>query len=288
MKITLIGLGKMGSVLAERLLAAHFDLTVFNRTQEKMKPLVQKGAKGARTIEEAVKEAQVVISCLLDDHAVLETAQHFIPLLKADTIHLGTSTILPETSKQLEQLHQAHGSIYLAGNVLGVPKAAARGELTTIVAGSTAAIEQCNPLLSAYSSKIIQVGTRPFQANVVKICMNYMLVSAIETMGELYTFAEKSEVDCTMLNGMFHSIYAHPAFKLYVDKIKERNFNDVNFDMKGGFKDISLFQHALTQVGVVPDVANVIKDKFITALAHHMDDKDWSAVTEITRLQANI
>lgn len=107
-------------------------------------------------------------------------------------------------------------------------------------------------------------------------------------MGELYTFAEKNQLDSSILNTMFHSVYAHPAFQLYVDKIKERDFDDVNFDMNGGFKDLNLFTQAFANVGVVPDVGNIIKNKFIIALAHHMENRDWSGITEITRLQANI
>lgn len=288
MKITLIGLGKMGSVLAERLLAAHFDVTVFNRTKGKMIPLIEAGAHAGESLEDAVKEAKIIITCLLDDHAVLETTKSFIPLLSPSVIHIGTSTILPETSKKLLELHQQNNSIYIAANVLGVPKAASRGELTTIVAGPDDVVEQCKPIFASYSTKIIPVGTQPFQANVVKICMNYFLVSTIETMGELYTFAEKSQVDPSILNTMFHAVFAHPAFQLYVDKIHLRNFDDVNFDMKGGYKDLNLFQQAFASAGVVPEIANIIKDKFIIALTHHMEHKDWSAITEITRLQANL
>lgn len=288
MKVTLIGLGKMGTELAHRLLAAHFELTVFNRTAEKMQPLVTAGAQGAETMEDAVKYAQVIITCLLDDHAVLETVKSFVPLLQPNAIHVGTSTILPDTSKQLATLHEKNGSIYLAANVLGIPKAASRGELTTIVAGQADAIEQCKPIFAAYSMKIISAGPLPFQANVIKICMNYLLVTAIEAIGELYTFAEKSLVDVSIINGMFHSVFAHPAFLLYVDKIKERNFDEVNFDMKGGLKDITLFQQAFANAGVIPEIANVIKDKFIIAMAHHMENKDWSGITEVSRLQANI
>lgn len=288
MKVTVIGLGKMGSVLAKRLLLANFDVTVFNRTAAKMQPLIQAGAKGADSLKEAVKNAEVVVTCLLDDNSVLEAVAGFIDFLNPKSIHVGTSTILPDTSTKLFDLHNAQGSIYLAGNVLGVPKVAEKGELTTIVAGDTAAIEKCQPIFSAYSAKIVNAGSIPYQANVVKISMNYMLVSVIETLGELYTFAEKSDVDLNLMNTLFHSVFAHPAFKLYVDKIKQRDFDNVNFDLKGGFKDLNLFQKAFTDVCVVPDIANIIKDKFIIAMAHNMTDKDWSAVTEITRKQANI
>ncbi len=54
---------------------------------------------------------------------------------------------------------------------------------------------------------------RSWKNNVIKICMNYMLVSAIETMGELYAFAEKSEVDTSIVSTMLHSIYGHPTFQ---------------------------------------------------------------------------
>lgn len=143
-------------------------------------------------------------------------------------------------------------------------------------------------IFNAYSSQVVDVGTEPYQANVIKICMNYMLVSAVETMGELYTFAEKSQINGDILNTLFHSIYAHSAFQLYVDKIKERNFDEVNFDMRGCFKDINLFQQAFANVHTVPSIANIVKDKFIMALALQMGEKDWSAVTDITRIQANI
>ena len=205
MKITLIGLGKMGTTLAERLLAAHFDLTVFNRTKEKMIPLIEAGAKGATTIEDAVKEARIVITSLLDDNSVLETTHHFVHLMQPGAIHAGTSTILPETSKKLTELHQKHGSIYIAACVLGIPKAAAQGKLTTIVAGQDEAIEHCKPVFESYSLKTIHAGTQAYQANVIKICMNYFLATAIETMSELYTFAEKSQVDTSLLNTLFHS-----------------------------------------------------------------------------------
>lgn len=288
MKVTLIGLGKMGSVLAKRLLTAKVDLTVFNRTTEKMQPLIQAGAKGAETLKDAVKESDIIVTCLFDDQAVLQTVDGFVQFLQPGSIHVGTSTILPETSKKLFDLHHQYKSIYIAGNVLGVPKAAEKGELTSFVAGNDDAIEKCKFIFQTYSSKIITIGPKPYQANVAKIGMNYMLASVIEALGEIYTFAEKSKTDVNIINTLFHSVFAHPAFQLYVDKIKDRNFDEANFELKGGFKDISLFQQAFTDVGVVPDIANILKNKFAIALDDHMEEKDWSAVTEITRKRAGL
>ena len=253
-----------------------------------MQPLITAGAQGTASLQDAVKNADIVVTCLLDDKAILETTTNFLATLKPTAIHIGASTIMPQTSKKLMGLHAAHGSIYLAGNVLGIPKAAEKGALTSIVAGDKKAIDQCMSIFNSYSTKVLYVGDKPFQANAMKICCNYFLVTAIEAMGELYTFAEKSELDKEFLAEFFHVVFGHPAFKLYIDKIKDRNFLDVNFELSGGFKDLNLFQQAFTDAYVAPDIANAIKNKFIIAMAHDMAHQDWSAVTEITRKQAGL
>lgn len=291
MKVALIGLGKMGKVLAQRILLGEFSLTVYNRTAIKMQPLIRAGAKGADSLQAAVENADVVITCLLDDAAVLECVngeKGFLSFLKSGAIHIGTSTILPSTSKTLSSLHAENKSLYIAANVLGVPKAAEKGELTTIVAGSKDIIEKLTPLFLCYSQKIIHAGTQAYQANAMKICINYLLASSIEMLGEIYAFAEKNEMDISIIHDFLQTVYAHPAFKLYVDKIKDRNFDEVNFNLSGGFKDLRLFQQAFANAHVVPDVANIIANKFIIALAHEMENKDWSAITEITRQQAGL
>lgn len=290
-KIALIGLGRMGSAVAKKILEAKFNLCVYNRTASKMQPLLDLGAKGASSIQEAVNDADVVITCLLDDKAVLEAVTSpngILENLKPGAIHICTSTILPATSKKLTELHNNTQTIYVAGNVLGIPKVAEQGALTSLVAGNLKAIHFCEPIFKTYSKKIINAGDEPYKANVMKICTNYLLATTIECMGELYTFAEKNGLESEYVNGMFHEVYAHPAFTLYADKIQKRDFDDVNFDLQGGLKDLNLFQQAFTDVQIVPDFANVIKNKFIIALAHGLEKKDWSAVTEVTRMLAGL
>lgn len=291
MKVTIIGLGKMGSALAERIQQAKFELTVFNRSPEKMQPFIKAGAKGAPTAKEAVRDADVVITSLFDDESVLHMVnsdEGFLSALKKDAIHLGTTTILPETSKQLADQHRAHGSIYIAGPVLGVPMVARQGGLTTFAAGDIDAIQRIESIVKTYSTQIAIVGDQPYQANVMKICANYLLAVSIEAIGEIYTFAEKSNADLDAVNKIFHTIYGHSAVKRYVDKVKDRHFDEVNFNLKGGAKDLSLFQKAFSDAEVVPALANVVKDKLTIALAQGLGDKDWSAFTEVTRWESGL
>jgi 3-hydroxyisobutyrate dehydrogenase-like beta-hydroxyacid dehydrogenase len=266
MKITFIGLGKMGAAMVERLLDAGYQVTIFNRTSSKMEPLLAMGAISSSSVGEAVKYANVVMTSLLDDKSVLEVTDKLIQAIQPGIIHIGLSTILPDTAKTLETRHKEHNSYYISAAVLGVPAVVRQGELTTFCAGHDAELKKVIPLLQAFSKNVIPMGDQIFAPNVMKICMNYSLITAIELISELYTFAEKSGLDTEIVKMGLHQIYGHPAFKLYIDKIHDRNFNEVNFDMVGGNKDVNLFQEAFSKVGVAPEIGNVVRSRFISAL----------------------
>ncbi len=288
MKLTFIGLGKMGSAMVERLLEQGHQVTVYNRTAKKMEPLVALGASPAKSISEAVQHADVILSSLLDDKAALTISDQVIEHMKPEAIYVGLSTILPDTAKALAEKHRAHQTHYIAATVLGVPLVARAGELTTYVSGPQKHVEKVRPALQAFSKNIEYLGENIIDANVIKICMNYSLITTIELISELYVFAEKSGMDVAIVKDALHQVFGHPAFKRYVDKIYQRDFKQVNFDMVGGNKDVSIFQDAFSRVGVAPEIANIVKSRFTSALANNMQDDDWSAIYEVVRRDAGL
>lgn len=287
-KIALIGLGKMGTAIAEKLLEAGHSLVVFNRTQNKAEALRKMGAQVADSIQSAVSDADIVFTSVIDDEALLSVSKEILVHAKKDAIHVSTSTILPNTAKQLETMHQEAGCIYIASPVLGIPKALRAKKATTFCSGNQTAIEKIMPLLETYSAMVENMGETISSANVFKVCMNYSLITAIELISELYVFAEKSGVDKEYIQGALKHIYAHPAVHVYIDKIYHRDFDQVNFDMKGGNKDIHLFQKAFLDAGVSPDLATVFESKVTEALANNMENKDWSAVSEVIRRRSGL
>ena len=274
--------------MVRRLLEKKYEVTVFNRTSSKMIPLQQLGAKPSQSIAQAVSEANIVMTCLLNDQAVLEVTAEMVPHIQAKTIHIGLSTILPDTAQAVEELHQKQGGHYISATVLGIPKVADKGELTTFCAGAETDLEIAIPVLKAFSGQIVPLGKDIKAPNIMKICMNYSLITTLELISELYTFAEKSGLDTEVVKQGLHQIYGHPSFKLYIDKIHERNFDDVNFNMLGGNKDVSVFQEAFSRVGVAPEIGNIVKSRITSALALGMKDKDWSSIYEIIRAQSGL
>lgn len=103
--------------MAASIQRAGYGLVVYNRTQQKMQPLVESGARAARSPREAAAAGDIVITCLMDDSSVLENVtgeDGILAGMRPGAIHIGTSTITPKGSKQLAELHTAHGSYYVA------------------------------------------------------------------------------------------------------------------------------------------------------------------------------
>ena len=287
-KIALIGLGKMGAAIAEKLLEVGCSLIVFNRTKNKAEALQKIGAQVADSIQSAVLDADIVFTSVIDDEALLSVSKEMLVHAKKGVIHVSTSTILPNTANALEALHKDAGCIYIASPVLGIPVAVKAKKATTFCSGNQAAIEKIIPLLETYSAKVENMGEAVTHANVFKVCMNYSLITAIELISELYAYAEKSGVDKAYIQGGLKHIYSHPAVHVYIDKIYHRDFDQVNFDMKGGKKDIHLFQKAFLDAGVSPDLATVFENKVTESLANKMDNKDWSYVSEVIRRRSGL
>lgn len=287
LSVACVGLGRMGSGIARNIRNAGFPLVVYNRTTEKMTPLVQAGAAAASTPREAAAAADIVVTNLMDDASVLGAvtgADGILAGMRPDAIHIGTTTISPSLSTQLAKMHAERGSHYIAGPVAGRPDAAAAGKLFTFVAGKPEWIERAQPVMNAYANRVIPMGEDPATAMSMKLVGNFMVASLIELIGETYVFAECRGVDPAILTGMFKQFF--PAASEYVDRISTRDFDRAGFTLNGGLKDVTLILQAAAEVHAPLSYASVVRDKLLAAQARGLGDLDWSAMTEISRKNA--
>lgn len=291
LKVGFIGLGKMGAGICNNIQKAGFELSVYNRTQTKMEPFVKAGAFGCKTPKEVAERSDIVLTSLMDDQSIFDTTTGKFGILsglKKGGIHICLTTINVKTAEILEKLHCENGCTYLSGPVVGRPDVAAEGKLKTFMSGDLNAIESCKPLVESYTAMVLSIGSAASEAISMKVCANYMAISQMEMMGELYTFAEKSGLNLDILQMMFQMAFAEPTLRMYAEKIKNRDFDKAGFDLVGGLKDVKIYEEAFINVYAIPSIAKIVKDKMITAMAYGMGDKDWSATYEITRLQAGL
>ncbi len=290
-RVSFVGLGQMGSAVARNLLRSGFELTVYNRTLAKALPLVDAGAINATSPAEAARNADVVITSLMDDQSVLDVVTRtdgLLATLQPNAIHIGTSTSSPRLAKQLAELHAARGSVYLAAPVIGRPDAAEARKLITFVAGDVDAIKRSRAVFDAYSLIVINAGVDPASANVLKLLVNYLHTSVIDLVGQAFAMGEKANLDPKIITLMLKNAFPNQNHAYYIDKIRRRDFDHVGFSLRGGYKDVQLMMQMSKDMQVALPNADSVAGKFLTALANSMEDKDWSAIYEITRRNAGL
>jgi 3-hydroxyisobutyrate dehydrogenase-like beta-hydroxyacid dehydrogenase len=277
-----VGLGSMGAPMARNLLEAGFKVTVFNRTRERATALAASGAAIAESPRTATVPGGIVVTMLANDQALESVALGEDGLAEAlgkDGLHISMSTVSPETSRKLAQEHARRGSLFLAAPVFGRPDAAAARKLWICQSGSAAAKQRAQPVLEALGQGIHDFGTEPGAANVVKLCGNFLILSAIEAMAEALALAQKNGIDRTALAEFFgQTVFACPVYQNYGRILAARAFEPPGFALKLGMKDIRLVRDTAEAVQVPMPVADLVHARLLSALAKGRAEMDWTAV----------
>lgn len=161
----------MGTPMALRLLAAGHELSVWNRSEERVNPLVHEGAIAAGTPAETELGADAAVTMLADDAAYEEVffgVHRLIDVLSPGVLHILCGTISVSLAKRFTLEHASRGIDFVGVRVLGTPGEAREGQLRIFVAGADNAIGRARPLLAAFACEITVVGKDPKQAYAVR------------------------------------------------------------------------------------------------------------------------
>ncbi len=149
-RVSVIGLGLMGSALAEALLNAGHEVTVWNRTAEKAGPLTGKGARAAGSAAEALSATDVTIICVSDHAATMDILGTVAAGETANgKLLVQLTTMSPDDSRELAGWAEQRGLAYLEGTILGLPKDITGGSAMIIYSGPRAIFDANEALLSA-------------------------------------------------------------------------------------------------------------------------------------------
>ena len=291
MDIGFIGLGRMGIGMAETLLHAGHNLTVYNRTPGKDEILLDKGAHTASEVAEACR-SDAVVTMLADDHAVESVvygSRGILASLPKGAIHVSSSTISVALSGRLTADHAAAGHGFIAAPVFGRPDAAAAGALFVVAAGAPHDIRSATPLLEAMGQKTFVVSETPNAANLVKLSGNFLIASVIECVGEAMALIDKGGVDKQQyLEILTSTLFGAPVYKTYGALIAGGKFEPAGFAAPLGHKDIRLVLAAAEDLRVPLPVASLLRDRFLRLLAQGGDLLDWSAVGGLAATDAGV
>jgi 3-hydroxyisobutyrate dehydrogenase-like beta-hydroxyacid dehydrogenase len=290
-RVSVIGLGNIGSGIAKNILEAGYELYVYNRTASKMDPLVSLGARSTSSPKDAASKAEVVLTSLMDDASVLATTtgeNGILAGLSPGGIHIGATTISPKLSAQLAQMHKEQGSYYIAAPISGRGDYAQLGKLITQVGGEKAIVDKCMGVLEAYTQTITYMGEDHKAAANAKLAINYMTVAFIELYSQCYAFGLKCGISVELMHEFISTMMDWYSPRKYAETIKDRTYEPANFKVTSGFKDVQLMLESAKEVGAPLHYASLISDKYISLIAQGMAHLDWSAIHEINLRNAGL
>ena len=292
MKVAFLGLGQMGSAIAANILKAGHDLAVWNRSPEKAQALVREGAVLARTPREAANGRDMALSMLADDAAlesVLSGDDGLIAGLKGDALHVSLSTIGVAAADAVAARHASHGQRFISACVFGRPDAAAAAKLFVVAGGAAAEIARARPLLQAIGQRVFVVGERPSAANLIKLCGNFTILAAIETMGEAMALAEKGGVSkAQLLEVLTGTLFDVPVYRNYGAILVNESFRPAGFAAPLGLKDMRLAGEAAEKSVTPMPLLSLLRDRLLETIAKEGADIDWSAISRTSARNAGI
>lgn len=284
-----LGLGVMGAPMAANLVKAGHRMRVWSRSEAAVAALAALGAAPAESPRDAVAEADVLISMLADDDATQSVVVDggALEALRPGAIHVNMATVSVALAIRLEKSHREKGAAYVAAPVLGRSNVAEAGELQIIAAGETHALDRVQPLFDVLGRKTWRFGEKPEQANAVKLAANFMIASAIATMGEAVALARGYGVSKSgFLDLVTSSIFAAPVYKGYGGAIAEDRFEPAGFELTLGLKDVRLALEAAESAHVPLPIASILRDDLLDSLAHGEGHLDWAALSRVSARRA--
>lgn len=278
-----IGTGRMGSVLASRLLEHGCDLTVYNRTRAKAEPL---GRLGARIVDRPadLADRDIVITSVAGSTDFAEVMTGPDGLLadgtRVPSLVIDSSTVSMDVSRQIRAKAASLGSALLAAPVSGNPRVALSGKLSLAVSGPREAYDRALPYLQMLGRSVTYVGEGE-AARLVKICHNLVLGVVTQVLAETTVLAERGGIarsaylefinDSVM--GSTFSRYKTPAF--------------VNLDFTPTFtghllrKDFELGLEAARQLNVPLPVSAVVHQMVVSLIGNGLGGLDFGALLEL-------
>jgi 3-hydroxyisobutyrate dehydrogenase-like beta-hydroxyacid dehydrogenase len=284
MKVGFIGLGRMGGAMARRLLEGGHEVSVYNRTPEKLKPLTDLGAKPVNSIKAAATFGEAVFTMLSDDAAVLDVVTRpggIGDSLPKGGVHLCGGTHSVAAIQKLAALHEDAGQVLIATPMLGRPDVVAAGNAGILIGGPPQTVERFRPLFTAIAGRIAESGAEPVTATAIKIANNFVLGCAIEAMGEGFALTRKYGVEPdvfyrVMTDGLFNCW----AYKTYGKFIVDEQYLPAGQRAVNGLKDANLALAAGEAVGVPLPSGNVWRDRLVGAVAHGEGEHDWAVMAK--------
>jgi len=290
-RIGFIGVGAMGAPIAERLLAAGFDLAIHDPSERATVPFARAGASIAPSPLAAAQNRDVVFACLPSPEVSRAVALNSGGIIDAEEVgaYVEMSTIGSAAVDAIAQGLAKTNIPVIDAPVSGGPRGARAGTLTLIAAGAPEVLDRCRKPMEAITRKIFRVGTRPGQAQVAKLVNNVISAAGMVASFEAVTMGVKAGLDADTLIDLINASTGRCGATLdkFPQSILTRSF-DYGGKVSTMYKDVMLCLEEYRRLGVPHHVSAETAQIWFQGMAEGRGDDDYTSLIRMIENWAGV
>jgi 3-hydroxyisobutyrate dehydrogenase-like beta-hydroxyacid dehydrogenase len=290
-RVSVVGLGHMGTAIAERVLAGTYPLLVFNRSPGRDSALVSAGAARLASLEAALVEADISLTSLPDDDAV-ESAlcgpRGILAAARRGTVLVETSTISVAASEKVAEAAAEHDVHYLRAPISGNPAALRSGAAAVFVSGRPDVVDACRPLLEQIAPTVHYVGEGE-RARVIKLVLQVMIGGTAGLLAEALVLGEAAGLERkTLLEAIGSSVVGSRFIEYKTGPLLRDDYSST-FTTAMMTKDVELILDLADSGDAALPLTRELRAVLESASEHgHADDDFSSLLVELKERSAGI
>ena len=284
MKLGFIGIGLMGRPMTLRLLAAGHEVTVWNRSRDKLAPVLEKGARAADSPAAVARASEIVMMCVTDQHAageVLFGAQGVAAGAKRGLVVVDFSSIAPAAARDYAAKLEENGVGLVDAPVSGGTAGAEKGTLAIMAGGKAEHVERVRPVVMQLAQRFTRMGDSG-AGQMTKLCNQVIVGSLIAVIGEAVRLAEASGVDAKMLPEALKGGFADSLpLQVFGARMASRTFEPMLGATSIMLKDLENAAAVAKEKAVPLPMARTAAELYRLLTAQGRGEKEISMIVEL-------
>lgn len=274
MRVAVLGTGTMGIGMAHSLLRAGIEVSAWNRSVAKARPLAADGATVVEDVRSAVEGADIVLTMLFDAAAVLEVGERIADAVATDAVWIQSSTIGLDGTARVAKLAADHGLRLVDAPMLGTKQPAEQGKLVALASGDPALREPVAPALAAMTAKTVWAGDEVGRGTALKLVCNAWIGSITAAVAQSLALAGGLGLDPQLfLEAIGGGQSDTPYAQLKGATMLTGEF-PAQFALDGLLKDVTLIRTAVEGAGLDATLITAVQSAYQKAsdAGHGADD----------------
>ncbi len=280
MKLAYIGLGNLGEHIAMNLVKAGHEVAVFDLNEETGKALVAAGAHWASSAADAATGAEAVLTCLPSTRAIEIVVGEILTVMPAGSAWLDNSTNDRDVIMRLAETAAAQGVRAVEAPVTGGVHLAKAGEITVILGGDDAVVQEFMPIFQIIGNRIFHVGAVG-QASKIKAITNMLAFIHLVADGEALMLAKKGGIDLKTAYDVIQASSGNSFVHETEGQLVLNGSYQIDFSIDLVLKDLGFIDDMSREYNVPVELASLVRQTYIRGKAQYGGDAESPMIVKL-------